>query len=115
MPKKKRPPVLKGKTYKVKTLCGNLFIRINKDKDDVIEVMAQMGKAGNCANCWLEAVGLVWSEAFKFEGITKEEKIDLAKQIVGIQCPEKFTWEWKKYTSCIDCIGKLLVEELEGK
>jgi len=114
MPKRKRPPVLKGNTYKLRTDCGNLFLRVNKDGGDVIEIMAQMGKSGNCANAWLEALCLVWSEAFKFEGITIDEKKDLAKQIIGIHCPSVFMFEGKKYKSCLDLVGQKILEELEA-
>ncbi len=114
MAKKKRPPVLEGKTYKIATNCGSLFLRINKDASgDVIEIMAQMGKAGNCANAWLEGLCCVWSEAFKFEGLTLDEKEDMVKQIIGIHCPESFTWEGKKYKSCLDAIGIKVLDELQ--
>lgn len=113
MPKKKRPDVLIGNTYKCVTNCGNLFLRINNDKSDIIETMAQMGKAGNCANAWLEAICLVISETFKFEGITIGEKQDVAKQLIGIHCPESFDFDGKKYKSCIDYIGNRLLSDLE--
>lgn len=111
MPKKKRPHVLAGNTYKLPTPCGNLFLRINKDKGDIIEVMAQMGKAGNCSNAWLEGLCCVWSEAFKFDGITKEEKIDMIEQIRHIRCSQSH----KNYKSCLDQMANVIIEELEAK
>ena len=114
MPKKKRPPILEGKTYKIKTQCGNLFLRINRDESgDIIEIMAQMGKAGNCANAWMEGLCCVWSEAFKFDGMTKEEKQDIVKQVIGIHCPENFTWEGEKYKSCVDAMGRTILKEID--
>jgi len=114
MPKKKRPTVLKGRTYKLKTNCGNLWLKVNKDDTgDVIEIMPAMGKAGNCANAKFETIGYLISEAFKFEGITQDEKIDMAKQMIGVHCPEPFTFEGKRYKSCLDLMGQKIVDELE--
>ena len=114
MPKKKRPTVLQGKTYKIPTQCGNIFLRINKDNSgDVIEIMAQMGKAGCCSNAMLEGLSCVWSEAFKFEGMTKEEKIDMVEQILNIRCSQSFRSKSTEFKSCLDEIAKVLLGELK--
>lgn len=116
MPKKKRPTVLKGRTYKLKTECGNFWLRINKDDNgDVVEVMPSMGKAGNCPNAKFETIGHLISEAFKFEGITQDERTDMAKQMIGIHCPQPFSFEGKRYKSCIDLMGHKILEEIEEK
>ena len=114
MPKKKRPPVLSGKTYKIPTPCGSIFLRINKDDTgDVVEIMAQMGKAGNCSNAWLEGLSCIWSEAFKFEGMTKDEKVDMVEQILNIRCAQSYRSGTKQFKSCLDEISKTLINELE--
>ena len=114
MPKKRRPAVLVGKTFKIPTSCGNLFLRVNKDDTgDIIEVFGSMGKGGNCSNAFLEAISYVCSEAFKFEGMTKEEKIDMIDQIVNIRCPQGFKSRDREFKSCIDEMGVKILEELK--
>ena len=41
---KKRPKVLVGTTHRVETGCGHLYITINRDKDELFEVFAALGK-----------------------------------------------------------------------
>ena len=73
-----------------------------------------MGKAGNCSNAWLEGLSCVFSEAFKFEGMTTDEKIDMVKQIQNIRCPQQQKIKGQKeFKSCLDEIATTLLKELE--
>ena len=116
MPKRKRPDVLRGNTYKIPMVCGNLFLRISKDKGDIIEVMGQLGKSGNCSNALLEGLCLSLSEAFKFEGMTVPEKIDMVEQIRNIRCSQQHKIAGGgEFKSCLDEIAKTLLKELEDE
>lgn len=54
----KRPTVLRGRTFKFNTQCGNLFITVNDHPSEPrpVEVFAAMGKAGGCSASHLESV-----------------------------------------------------------
>ncbi|MFC1634815.1 vitamin B12-dependent ribonucleotide reductase [Planctomycetota bacterium] len=43
-----RPRKTSGQTIKARTGCGTLFISVNKDKNGLCEVFANLGKAGGC-------------------------------------------------------------------
>ena len=59
---KKRPPVLSGKTVKVKSGCGSLYITMNKDEEgNLFEIKLTLGKAGSCINTMLYREAILWS------------------------------------------------------
>ncbi len=98
-----RPEVLSGKTTKVNTGCGNLYVTTNYDEEEKpFELFMQMGKAGGCAASQLEAIGRLISLAFR-SGIDVKE---IKEQLIGIRCPSPSWNKGGKIFSCADAIAK---------
>jgi ribonucleoside-diphosphate reductase alpha chain len=100
-----RPTVTTGTTTKVTTGCGNLYITINVDDNNMpFEVFIQMGKAGGCAASQLEAVGRLVSLALR-SGVENKKIID---QLRGIRCPSPSWEKGGRIFSCADAIARVL-------
>ncbi len=104
-----RPRRTRGITERVRTGCGNLYVTINWDDDDFCEVFAQMGKAGGCAACQIEAETRLVSLALR-SGVSPKAII---KQLSGIRCPSPSWDEGKQVLSCPDGVAKVLAEAAE--
>ncbi len=99
-----RPDVTSGKTIKMQTGCGALYVTINEDTEGIFEVFAQMGKAGGCAAAQNETTGRLISLALR-SGIDIEPII---KQLKGIRCPYPAWGKGGIVYSCSDAIAKAL-------
>ena len=96
----KRPPELFGKTPKIKTGCGNLYITVNENGGKPSEVMLTLGKAGGCASAMTQAIGRIVSLALR-KGATDD---DVIKQLSGISC----NVPTQECSSCVDGVAKIL-------
>ena len=99
-----RPLRTRGVTERVRTGCGNLYVTVNRDDHDFCEVFAQMGKAGGCAACQIEAESRLVSLALR-SGISPDVII---KQLSGIRCPSPSWVEGKQILSCPDAMAQVL-------
>lgn len=96
----KRPPELFGKTPKIKTGCGNLYVTINKNEGNPSEVLLRLGKAGGCAAAMTEGMGRMISLALR-NGATQD---DIMKQLSGIGC----NIPTNECSSCVDGVAKVI-------
>ena len=107
MEKKSRPKSVVGETLRLQTGCGKMYVTVNKDNGEVIEVFTHLGKAGSCVKAQLEALTRTITLGLKY-GVPVEEYI---KELEGIKCPYP-TWEdGEQILSCADAISKVIKRE----
>jgi ribonucleoside-diphosphate reductase alpha chain len=78
---KPRPMVMVGKTYKLRTEMGNVYVTVNADEEGPQEVFVRLGKSGSSAMAFTEAIGRLISLALR-AGVSPEAIID---QLSGIK------------------------------
>ncbi len=104
-----RPDVVSGKTYRVKTGYGVLFVTVNDDEHGApIEVFATLGKSGGFFQEQSEALCRLISTAFRSH-IKVEEII---KQMKGIRGPMPVMTNRGTILSLPDAIAQILEEHV---
>ncbi len=102
-----RPEVMTGKTYKVRTGYGNLYVTINNDEKGVpFEVFATIGKTGGFFQEQSEGICRLASLALR-SGVKVEE---VADQLKGIRGPMPLFTDKGTVLSLPDAIGRILQE-----
>jgi len=96
-----RPDVTQGRTERITTGCGHLYVTINEDENGVCEIFTQIGKAGGCAGSQLEAISRLCSLALR-SGVNIEA---MKKHLRGIRCPTPSWGKGGQVLSCSDAIG----------
>jgi len=106
--KRKRPRILKGWTYQMRTGCGPIYITINQDNEGLFELFTTMGKAGGCASSQSEAIGRMVSLTWR-SGVPARQVIG---QLQGISCHSPFGFGENKVLSCADAVAKAIAEHM---
>lgn len=108
---RKRPLVMEGKTYRVKTGYGKLYVTVNDDEDGIpFEVFATIGKSGGFFQEQSEGICRLISLSLR-TGIKVEEVIDNLK---GIRGPMPVMTDKGTILSLPDAIGQILEEHVQG-
>ena len=109
--KKERPVIVSGRTIRVRSGCGNLYISINEDeKGQPIECIAVLSKSGSCARCHIESSTRAISLGLKYSVPLSEFYLELR----GIRCPSPVAGE-DGALSCADAIARAIQNYLKSK
>lgn len=105
-----RPAILLGKTKKVKTGCGSLYVTVNRNGKGPVEVLARLGHSGGCSACQNEALTRSITLGLK-HGVPASEFV---RQLRGTQCPSPHLGpKEEKVLSCPDGIAKVIQESVD--
>lgn len=104
-----RPEVMSGKTYRVKTGYGKLYVTINNDeKGTPFEVFATIGRSGGFFQEQSEAICRLMSLALR-AGVKVEEVSD---ELKGIRGPMPTFTDKGTILSLPDALGKILEQHV---
>ncbi len=110
--KRQRPAMLRGRTVKMNSPLGDLYLTINEDEGGrPFEVFCTLGKAGGAAMADAEAIGRLISLSLR-SGIPITS---IKEQLRGISCDRAVGVGPNKVLSAPDAIGQALERYLEEK
>ncbi len=110
--KRQRPSMLRGRTVKMNSPLGDLYVTINEDEQGrPFEVFCTLGKAGGAAMADAEAIGRLVSLALR-SGIPITA---IKEQLRGISCDRAVGLGPNKVLSAPDAIGQAIEHYLEEK
>ena len=104
-------------TKRIETPCGNLYATIVPDEAieeegfEYSDVLARLGKAGNCQAAMIEALSVLLSFVRRH---SNGALIDLLKRLKGIQC-QRWNGSSSQAVSCIDGLATALLEMLDNE
>jgi ribonucleoside-diphosphate reductase alpha chain len=105
-----RPEVMIGKTYRVKTGYGNLYVTVNNDEKGVpFEVFATIGKSGGFFQEQSEAICRLISLVLR-AGVKIEEVVE---QLKGIRGPMPIFTDKGTILSLPDALGRILEDHVK--
>jgi len=106
-----RPKVVQGKTFRMKTEMGNIYVTINADEKGMVEVFANLGKSGSSAMAFTEAIGRLISLALR-SGVKPTAVIEELNLIRGLR--PIVQEDGRVVFSVPDAIAKAMEEYLKG-
>ena len=112
---KRRPEILVGVTHRARTEYGNFFVTINVEDDKPFEIIPRLGKPGNMVRTLLEHIGILYSILLRSE-LDHERIIEIFDDhCKGVRDDNPFPYKGETYLSCIDFMGRLILEGLNEK
>ena len=110
--KRQRPSMLRGRTVKMNSPLGDLYVTINEDEGGrPFEMFCTLGKAGGAAMADAEAIGRLISLGLR-SGIPIST---IKEQLRGISCDRAVGVGPNKVLSAPDAIGQAIERYLEEK
>ena len=105
-----RPPITEGRTRRMRTGDGTLYVTVNEDENGLCEVFTAIGKAGGTVAAQTEAISRLISLSLR-SGVDPNSIIS---QLKGISGPNP-TWEdGQLILSTPDAIGRALESFVNG-
>jgi ribonucleoside-diphosphate reductase alpha chain len=114
-PRKPRPVVLQGTTYRTPTPLGSAYITINENGDRMpFEVFANVGKAGSDTAAVAEAIGRLISLTLRMPSpLSAEERlVEVIDQLSGIGGRRPMGFGPNRVRSLPDAIAQVLARHL---
>jgi ribonucleoside-diphosphate reductase alpha chain len=114
-PRKPRPIVLRGTTYRTPTPLGTAYITINENgNEDPFEVFANVGKAGSDTAAVAEAIGRLISLALRMPSplSARERLIEVIDQLVGIGGGRPMGFGPNRVRSLPDAVAQVLARHI---
>jgi ribonucleoside-diphosphate reductase alpha chain len=106
-----RPRMLDGRTHKIESPIGRMYITVNRDEyDNPVEVFIAVGKAGGTAGANSEAIGRLCSLALR-NRIPME---DIYRQLRGISSERAIGIGQAKVLSAPDAVAQILANYMNG-
>ncbi len=99
-----RPDVITGRTQKILTGYGALYVTVNEDEKGLFEVFAQIGRGGGYTASFTEGIARLASLCLR-SGVPVDEIID---QLEGIRSPRIAIDHGERVYSIPDAIAKAL-------
>lgn len=99
-----RPDTIEGRTQKILTGYGSLYVTVNEDDKGLFEVFAQIGRGGGYTASFTEALARLISLCLR-SGVPVDEIID---QLEGIRSPRIVVDHQEKVFSIPDALAKAL-------
>jgi len=110
----KRPEVMRGRSPKLNTPCGTLYLTLNEDGGILREVRINMGKSGSCIGIMFPTIALFISVMLQSNMSREKIKKTLLKQFDG-NCGQVIWQEGERFSSCIDWIITKILEEMANR
>jgi hypothetical protein len=99
------PAIRTGKTIKILTECGSLYVVINGNPP--VQMFAYLGKSGGCLSCWVDSTTRLIAELLQ----TGSSVYKVVKILKGFRCPSPHLYpEKERVLSCADALGCALEE-----
>src|SRR5437016_1955606 len=99
-----RPDVITGRTQKILTGYGALYVTVNEDEKGLVEVFAQIGRGGGYTASFTEGIARLVSLCLR-SGVPVDEIID---QLEGIRSPRIAVDHGERVYSIPDAIAKAI-------
>jgi ribonucleoside-diphosphate reductase alpha chain len=114
-PKKPRPRMLRGETYRISTPLGTTFVTVNENGgDEPFEVFLHTSKAGSETAAVSEAIGRLISYVLRLSSpvMARERLAEVVRQLEGIGGGRPLGFGAQRVLSLPDAVAQVLAEYL---